>query len=114
MEKLIEMSKSHSPDLEQALKDSLGAEAIQKGTAVDGIGKEFIWAVAAPSQPKLKIDYDAEITGVIKAGSLWVYQGPVTTGTAHKFIWVVDGNPFGEKSDIPAYGQESYPKPGVR
>ena len=65
MEKLIEMTKSHSPDLEQAVRDAFAADAIQKGTAVDGVGKEFIFAmaaVAAPSQPKLRIDYDAEIT----------------------------------------------------
>jgi len=113
VDKLIEMAKSHSPGLEQALQDSLGTDAIQKGTAVDGIGKEFIWAVAAGSQPKLKIDYEDDITAVVKVGSLWVYQGPVKTGTAHKFVWIVDGKPFGGKSDIPAYGPESYPKPGV-
>jgi hypothetical protein len=113
VERLIEMSKSHPSDLEQALKDTLGVDAIQKRTAVDGIGNEFIWAVTAPSQPKIKIDYDADITAVSKAGSLWMYQGSVTTGTAHKFVWVVDGKPFGGKSDIPAYGPESYPKPGV-
>ena len=77
MDKLIEMAKSHSPDLELTLKDTLSADAIQKGTAVDGIGKDFIWAVAAPSQPKLKIDYDADITAVTNAGSLWVLPGPL-------------------------------------
>jgi hypothetical protein len=99
MDKLIEMTKSHSPDLEQMLKDTLGTDAIQKGMAVDGIGKDFIWVVAAPSQPKLKIGYDDDITAVSKAGSLWVYQGPMTTGTAHKSsgLWTAspsEGNPI--------------------
>ena len=113
IDKLIEMAKAHSPELEQAVKDTLGADAIQKGTAVDGIGRDFIWAVSGTSQPKLKIDYDDEIAAVTKVGALWVYQGPVTTGVAHKFVWIVDGKPFGGKTDIPAYGPVSYPKPGV-
>ena len=112
MEKLIEMAKSHSPDLEQALKDTLGADAIQKGTAADGVGKDFVWAVASPSQPRLKIDW-AEPVVAWKAGSLWAYQGEVKIQTTHKFVWIVYGKPFGGKNDIPAYGPDSYPHPGV-
>ena len=61
VDKLIEMAKSHSPDLEQALRDTLGADAIQKGTAVDGVGKDLIWAVAAATQPQLQIDYNEPV-----------------------------------------------------
>ena len=112
VDKLIEMAKARSADLEQALKDALGADAIQKGTAVDGVGKDFVWAVAAASQPQLKIDY-AEPVAAWKAGSLWVYQGEVKTGMAHRFNWIVDGKPFGGKNDVAAYGPDSYPHPGV-
>jgi Putative esterase len=112
VDKLIEMAKGRSADLEQALKDTLGAGAIQNGSAVDGVGKDFIWAVAAASQPQLKIDY-AEPVAAWKAGSLWVYQGEVKTGMAHRFNWIVDGKPFGGKNDVAAYGPDSYPHPGV-
>jgi hypothetical protein len=37
VDKLLEMAKSRPADLEQTLKDTLGADAIQKGTAVDGV-----------------------------------------------------------------------------
>lgn len=112
VDKLIEMARSHSPGLEQALKDTLGADAIQKGTAVDGVGKDFVWAVAASSAPLLKVDY-TEPVAAWKAGSLWVYQGEMKTGMAHRFLWIVAGKTFGGKQNVPAYGSDSYPHPGI-
>src|SRR5690242_2376528 len=83
VEKLIEMAKSHAPGLDQALRDTLGADAIQKGTAVDGVGKDFVWAVAGPTVmnnttagPKLQIDYEEPVAS-FRAGSLYVYTGEV-------------------------------------
>jgi enterochelin esterase-like enzyme len=113
VEKLLEMAKSHSPGLDQALKDSLGSDAVQKGTAVDGVGGSFLWAVESASQPKLRIDYTEPVTPWKAGGNVWVYQGEVKTGTVHRFLWILDGKSFGGKNEIPAYGTDSFPHPGV-
>lgn len=105
--KLIEMAQKRDPTLEQSLRDTLGAEAIAKGTAVAGEGAEFIWAVEAPVEPSLQIN-DTVPFHVYKAGNLWFYQGQLKTGTSHKFNWIVDGKPFGGKTDIAAFGPDSY------
>ncbi|HWB84641.1 MAG TPA: alpha/beta hydrolase-fold protein [Bryobacteraceae bacterium] len=111
-ERLIEMARNHTPELEQALRDTLGAEAIQKGTAVAGQGADFVWAVATDQEPLLQIDLAPPVSA-FKAGSLWVYQGKLQTGTAHKFIWIVGGKSFGGANNIPAFAPDSYPQSGV-
>src|SRR5437763_16884031 len=79
--KLLEMARTRDAGLEQALKDTLGVDKIQKGTAAAGENGEFVWAVAADSAPQLKINYEAPVDAW-KAGNLWVYQGKLKTGTA--------------------------------
>lgn len=110
--KLIEMAQKRDPALEQALVDTLGADAIAKGTAVEGWGAEFVWAIKSEKEPWLAIN-NTEPFHVYKAGDLWFYQGQLKTYTAHRFHWVIDGKPFGGKNDIPAFGPEAYPIPGV-
>jgi len=43
-EELIHMASTRSAGLEQALRDTLGAENIQKGTAAAGEMGEFVFA----------------------------------------------------------------------
>jgi enterochelin esterase family protein len=105
--KLIEMAQKRDPALEQALRDTLGAEAISKGTAVAGEGAEFVWAVEAPTEPWLQINETAPFHAY-KAGGIWFYQGQLKTGTSHRFNWIVNGKPFAGRNDIPAFGPESY------
>src|ERR1035438_7003392 len=38
---------------------------------------------------------------------------PRPAGTGHQFEYRIDGKPFGGSKDVPAYGPESYLKPGV-
>lgn len=106
--KLIEMAQKRDPALETALRDTLGAEAIQKGTAVLGEGAEFIWAVDAPTEPLLQLNNNVPFH-VYKLGGLWMYQGQLKTGTSHRFNWVIDAKPFGGANNIAAFGPESYP-----
>lgn len=39
--------------------------------------------------------------------------GKLGVGTGHEFESKIDSKPFGGKKDVPAYGPESYLKPGV-
>lgn len=110
--KLIEMAKTGSAPLEQTLRDTLGENNIQKGTAAIGEFGEFVFAVAAPSQPTLQINENAPLPPV-KAGGLWIYQGKLKTGTSYKYTWIVDGKPFGGANNLAAYGPDSYARAGV-
>src|SRR5438045_2100408 len=109
---LIDLAKKNGPGLEQALRDTLTDVFIERGAAVMGEGAEFVWAVKTEQQPQLQVDL-LEPVGARKVGGLWFYQGQLKTGTSHKFVWIVDGKPFGGRNDIPAFTADSYPQPGV-
>ena len=109
---LIQMARTRSAGLEQALRDTLGADNIQKGTAAAGEMGDFVFAVAGEKGPSLQINNDAPIPA-FKAGSLWVVQTRLNTGTAYKYTWIADGRPIGGANNLPAFGPDSYAKPGV-
>ena len=46
-------------------------------------------------------------------GKLWVYETSLKTGSAYSFTWFVDGKAVGGANDLPAFTEDSYPKPGV-
>jgi len=111
-QELLQMARMRTPGLEQALRDTLGAENIQKGTAAAGEMGDFVFAVAAEKGPALQINNEAPIAA-FKAGSLWVVQSRLTTGTAYKYTWIADGKPIGGANNLPAFGPDSYAKRGV-
>ncbi len=114
-EKLIEMARNlraAGPGLEQSLRDTLGNDAIQKGTAVVCWGADCVWAIESAKEPWLAINNTPPFH-VYKAGNLWVYAGQLKTYTSHRFHWVIEGAKFGGKNDIAAFGPESYPREGV-
>jgi enterochelin esterase-like enzyme len=101
------------PAFAGALRASLGDKALKEGTGAIGEGPDFIWAVEAASAPDLYVD-DEKI-GTLKAAGpgLWFYSGAVKTGRTHNFYYVVGGARMGGKMDVPAFGPDSYAKPGV-
>ncbi len=115
-ERLLEMARTRDAALEQAIRDTMGEENVQKGTAVAGVGADFLWAVDAAAlggkEPKLEINNTPPFR-VYKSGGLWIYSGQLATYTSHRFRWIVDGAPFGGRNDVAAFGPESYPRPGV-
>ena len=44
---------------------------------------------------------------------LWYHTGSLQTGTVHGYYYMVNGARTGGSTDVPAYGPDSYPKPGV-
>ena len=111
-DKLISMTQQRVPELEGALRDTLGDANIEKGTAAAGEMGEFVWAVRAGSQPLLQIGQEPPVAAW-KAGGLWVYQGRLKTGTAYKYSWIVDGKIFGGDSNLAAFGRDSYKQSDV-
>ncbi len=109
---LLQMARTRAAGLEQALRDTLGVDKIQKGKAVAGEMGDFVWTVAAEKSPSLQIDDDPAIPA-FQAGSLWVVQSRLKTGTAHKYLWMSDGKPIGGDYNLPAFGPDSYAQPGV-
>src|SRR5260221_14674702 len=83
-QELLQMARVRTPGLELAVRDTLGADNIQKGTAAAGEMGDFVFAVAAEKGPSLQINNDAPIPA-FKAGSLWVVQSRLNTGTAYKY-----------------------------
>src|SRR6476659_1935566 len=99
--KLSQLVKSGSPELKTALPAAMGDDNLKKGTAYLGEGSDFLFALETSSAPKLIID---EAPGgamkSVKGSSLWVGSGQLKTGTVHSFSYLVDGKPFGGKTDV--------------
>jgi len=97
-----------------ALIQSLGAAALKKGTAWAGHGPDFLFAVESVKTPTLLMN-DGPGPRMRKGGgaNLWYATAKLETGRTHNFHYMVDGKPFGGANDVPAFGPDSYEKPGV-
>jgi enterochelin esterase-like enzyme len=114
-EELIRLAQLHAPNLEQFIRDTFADpkdDKIAKGTAYAGEHGHFLFAVASEKQPYLQID-QMPLQAATRVGNLWVYLGPLKEGTSYKFVWMIDGKPFGGANDVAAFTEESYPQPGV-
>jgi enterochelin esterase-like enzyme len=112
-QQLAGIARQDNPAFAEALLTTLGEKAVSEGTAVLGEGPNFIWAVKASSAPELYVDDVKAGTLARAGGDTWFHAGKLRTGTSHNFYYMVAGKKFGGKNDIPAYGPESYAKPGV-
>ena len=112
---LIELAKSNSPVLRDAITATFDAKELKEGTAWAGHGPDFFFAVEAPSQPSLIIDGAPgpslrQITG----SDLWFAPARIEQlGRLHAFHYLIDGKQFGGRLDLPAFGPNSYLQPGV-
>ena len=114
-EKLLRMAQLHSPELEQALRDTFADpkdDKLAKGTAYAGEHGQFLFAVASEKQPFLQVN-QTKPEPATRAGSLWIFQGPLKQGTSYRYSWLVDGKVIGGANDVASFTEESYPQPGV-
>jgi enterochelin esterase-like enzyme len=111
---LIELAHKKPHDLAAAIRDSLPDEAIKKGTAFVSEGPDFVWAFESDTRPEIYVDGQPSgpMTRVEKS-DLWFHAGKLQPGTVHGFYYMVSGVRAGGSSDVPAYGPDSYTKPGV-
>ena len=111
---LTQLVKSDSPDLQTALPAAMGVDHLHQGAAYLGEGPDFIFAVETASTPKLIVDEaPGDAMKRVKGSNFWVGTARLKTGTVHSFSYLIDGKPFGGKTDVPAFGPYSYAKPGV-
>ena len=112
---LIELAKSNSPSLHDAITATFDAKDLKEGTAWAGRGPEFFFAIDSSSQPSLQIDGAPgpqlrKLTG----SSLWYAPAHIEpVGRLHSFHYLLDGKKFGGRLDLPAFGPLSYLQPGV-
>ena len=91
----------------------LPSEDIKKGVAVLGEAGDFLWAFDSAKQPVLFVD-GQQMGPMKRAGTgPWTLSGKLKTGTSHSFYYMVDGQKVGGLTDVPAFGPDSYAKPGV-
>jgi enterochelin esterase-like enzyme len=112
---LIELAKSKSPGLHNAITASFEAKDLTEGKAWSGHGPDFFFATEADSEPALFINEKAgpKMQG-LTGSNLWYAVGHIEPlGKAHSFYYIVDGKKFGGSLDVPAFGPLSYLQPGV-
>jgi enterochelin esterase family protein len=112
---LIDLAKSNSANLREAITATFDARDLKEGTAWTGHGPDFFFATQAPSQPSLVIDEAPGPALQHLAGSdLWYSAARIEpVGRLHSFHYMINGAAFGGKLDVPAFGALSYVQPGV-
>ena len=112
---LIEMAKTKSPGLREAITASLDAKELKEGTAWVARGPEFFFATEAAAKPELFIDGAAgPAMQNISGSDLWYATAHIEpVGRLHSYYYVVSGAHFGGRLDLPAFGALSYLQPGV-
>ncbi len=112
---LIDLAKSNNAGLRDAITASFDAKDLTEGTAWAGRGPDFFFAVQSPSQPSLVIDGASGPSMQHLTGSdFWYAPAHIEPlGRLHSFHYLVNGQKFGGRLDLPAFGPLSYLQPGV-
>jgi enterochelin esterase-like enzyme len=112
---LVELAKSQGPGLQVAITATFDDKALKEGKAWSGRGPDFFFALETASEPVLFID-DAPGPMMHKLGRLQLWYATArieAVGKLHSYYYLLDGKRFGGTLDLPAYGPDSYPQPGV-
>lgn len=112
---LIELAKSNSPALTDAITNTFDAKDLKDGTAWIGHGPDFFFALEATSKPALMIDGASGPQMQNLSGSnLWYASAPIEpVGRLHSFSYMMNGAKFGGRLDLPAFGPLSYQQAGI-
>jgi enterochelin esterase-like enzyme len=112
---LIELAKSNSPGLREAITSTFDAKSLKEGTAWIAHGPDFFFATEAAAKPDLLIDGASGPQMQNLPGSdLWYAAARIEpVGRLHSFYYLVQGAKFGGRLDLPAFGPLSYHQPGV-
>jgi enterochelin esterase family protein len=113
---LIQLANNQSPLLEKAIDETFPAKAVELGRVWIGHQHDFFFAVRAASKPMLFID---DVPGPemrsLASTNLWYTPARVERlGTLHSFHYKIEGREFGGSLNMPAFGDLSYPMPGVK
>jgi enterochelin esterase family protein len=113
-DQLLPLVRSDSRELGKALPSAMGAENLTKGIAYVSRGPEFVFALESASTPVLVIDEETSVVmHRVVDTNLWYGTASLQTGTTHSFHYEIDGKSFGGRTDVPAFGRDSYERPDV-
>ncbi len=110
------LADSHSPMLLAAIERAFPEKAVELGRVWIGERHDFFFAVRVGSKPTLFIDDSAgpEMQNV-SGTNLWYAHARIERlGALHGFYYRVEGKRFGGSVNMPAFGDLSYPMPGVK
>ncbi len=112
---LIALANQHRSELRAAIEASFDAKNLKEGSAWAGRGPEFFFAVEAASAPTLMIDDTAGPSMTqIPESQLWYAAAHIEpVSRLHEFHYLVAGERFGGRIDLPAFGPLSYLQPEV-
>jgi enterochelin esterase-like enzyme len=112
---LIELAKSANPSLRDAIASTFDAKELAEGTAWEGHGPDFFFAVQTQGKPELFIDgAPGPAMQAISGSELWYAAARIEQlGKLHSFYYALNGAKFGGKLDVPAFAPLSYLQPGV-
>ena len=116
---LIELAKSNTPALKDAITNTLDAKELKEGTAWIAHGPDFFFAIEASSKPALLIDgTPGPQMQNISGSDLWYTPARIEpVGRLHSFHYLINGvngsTKFGGRLDLPVFTPLSYQQPGV-
>ncbi len=112
---LIALAKAQSPQLRGAIEATFTAKDLHDGTAWAGHGSDFFFAVESATPPSLVVDdFASSPTEQIAGSNLWYASAQIEpVGRMHQFHYLVAGESFGGRLDLPAFSLLSYLQPGT-
>ncbi len=113
-QELITLAQTHSPSLQQAIRETFPAKDLTDGTAAGSHFHDFFFAVEAPSQPTLLLDESPSPMQQVPGTRLFYATAHIAQiGALHSFSYLVAGRPFGGRLDLPAFTEDHYAHTGV-
>ncbi len=112
---LIELAKSNSTALHDAIINTFDSKDLKEGTAWLGRGPSFFFVTQAPAMPSVFID-DAPGPQMhqLANSDLWYASAQIEQlGRLHSFHYTIDNARFGGRLDLPAFTADSYQQPDV-
>jgi enterochelin esterase family protein len=101
-----------SPAFQQAVSAYFTAEQLAKSEAVATYLSDALFVVRSPRAPQLMVN-DQPAGPMRKAGEYFIGTAKLAPYTSHTFHYILDGKRFGGRLDVPVFGPEAYPQPGV-
>lgn len=87
-------------------------DQLQKGEAYTSREGDFTFTIVSAKEPRIVID-DQPPAAMKREGDKWIHRATLRPGALHRFHYLIDGQPFGGRNDVPAYTKDHYEQPGV-
>jgi enterochelin esterase family protein len=77
-------------------------------------GEDYLFVTPSSSEATISIDGQPALsTSRVGNSQFWMRMVKMHVGVTHAYQFFADGKPLGNRSDVPGYNPDSYPKAGV-